>query len=75
MVNNKKVSDSNVIANGFGSYFANIGKQSAEAIPRSMHPSEYYTRTEPNKHTIFMNPTDTYEIAKILGSCKTKKHW
>ncbi len=38
-----------------------------------MHPPEYYTRTEPNKHTIFMNPTDTYEIVKILGSCKNKK--
>ena len=27
----------------------------------------------PNVHTMFMNPTDPGEIAKIIGSCKSKK--
>ena len=32
-----------------------------------------YMREKPNVHTLFMNPTDPGEIAKIVGSCKSKK--
>ena len=59
VVNDKRVSDEQTIANGFAKYFS-----------KSNHRSEYYMKTVPNKHSIFLAPTDPSEINKILGLCK-----
>ena len=56
-----------------GNIIFGIGKQFAEAIPRPTHSPEYYVREKQNMHTMFMNPTYPGEIAKIIGSCKSKK--
>ena len=72
-INDNRVSDEQTIANGFAKYFSSIGQEFAEAIPKSNHTSEYYMKTAPNKHSIFLAPTDPSEINKILGLCKNKK--
>jgi len=71
-VDGRKETDKTVIANGFGKYFSNIGRQFAEVIPPSRHPPEYYIHFPPNKHTMFLSPTDPEEIVTILKSCKNK---
>ena len=50
-----------------------IGKQFAEAISQPNQSPEYYLRENQNVHSMFMNPTDPGEIAKIIGSCKSNK--
>ena len=73
IVDNSKITDANVIANGFGSYFSNIGKTLAESIPKSIKSTDHYMKTGQNKNSIYLNPTDSNEILKILGKCKNKK--
>ena len=72
IINGRTETDPNLIADGFGKYCSGIGKQFAEAIPQPNHSPEYYTSENQNVHTMFMNPTDPGEIAKIIGSCKSK---
>ena len=73
IINGRTETDPNLIADGFGKYFSGIGKQFAEAIPQPNDSPEYCMRENQNVHTMFMNPTDPGEIAKIIGSCKSKK--
>ena len=73
IINGRTETDPNSIADGFGKYFSEIGKQFAEEIRQPNHSPEYYMSENPNVHTMFMNPTDPGEIAKIIGSCKSKK--
>ena len=73
IVDNSKITDANVIANGFGSYFSNIRKTLAESIPKSIESTEHYMKTGQNKNSIYLNPTHFNEILKILGKCKNKK--
>ena len=73
IVDNSKITDANVIGNGLGSYFSNIGKTLAESIPKSIKSTDHYMKTGQNKHSIYRNPTDSNEILKILGKCKNKK--
>ena len=61
------------IANGFGSYFANVGRQFADAIPKANKQPSHYTSCAPNLHSLYLFPTDTNEISKILGKCANKK--
>ena len=75
IINGRTETDPNLIADGFGKYSSGIGKQFAEAIPQSNHSPEYYMSENQNVHTMFMNPTDPGEIAKIIGSCKSKKKY
>ena len=73
VVNDKRETDKTIIANGFGNYFSGIGKQFAEAIPKANKSPEYYLKTGPNVHSLFLNPTYPGEIAKIISSHKPKK--
>ena len=52
-----QVNDETVIANDFCSYFTNIGRQYAEAIPRSMKSPESYLGNSPNLNTMYFTPT------------------
>jgi len=73
IVDNNKVTDVKVIANGFGSYFSSASKHLAESITRSTNTSEYYMDTRQNKHSLYLNPTDPNEIHRILEKCKHRK--
>ena len=64
--NNQTTSDKNVIANKFNDYFVNIGSTLAAAIPQG---GPNYKRYLPpaNEDTIFLEPTSTTEVEKILS--------
>ena len=57
----------------FALIFSNIGKQYAEEIPPSRKTSKSYLKSEPNSKSIYLNPTDPFEIHKIIKSFKAKK--
>ena len=73
IVDGKKETNKETIANGFGSYFANVGRQFADAIPKANKQPSHYTSCAPNLHSLYLFPTDTNEISKILGKCANKK--
>ena len=73
IVDGKKETNKETIANGFGSYFANVGRQFADAIPKANKQPSHYTKCAPNLHSLYLFPTDTNEISKILGKCANKK--
>ena len=73
IVNGDQVDDETVIANEFYSYFTNIGRQYAEAIPKSMKSPESYLGNSPNLNTMYFTPTGPREIETIIKSFKTKK--
>ena len=56
IVNGDKVNDKTVLANEFCSYFTNIGRQYAEAIPRSMKSPELdiHVGNSPNLNTMYV---------------------
>ena len=73
IVNGDQVNDKTMIANEFCSYFTNIGRQYAEAIPRSMKSPESYVGNSPNLKTMYLTPTGPREIEQIIKSFKTNK--
>ena len=73
MVNGNSITDKTQIANEFCTYFAHIRKQYAEAIPPSRKTSKSYVTTAPNPKSLYFNPTDPFEINKIMRSFKAKK--
>ena len=72
-VNGNSITNKKDIANEFCTYFSNIGKQYAEEIPPSRKTSKSYLTSEPNSKSIYFNPTDPFEIQKIIKSFKAKK--
>ena len=66
--------DKTLIANEFCSYFTTIGKQYAEAIPKSNKSPSHYLGNKPNASTMYLFPhTNAGEISKIIKSFQTKK--
>ena len=58
IVDGKKETNKETIANGFGSYFANVGRQFADAIPKANKQPSHYTKCAPNLHS-YLFPIDT----------------
>ena len=74
MVNGVESTDKTIIANEFCSYFTTIGKQYAEAIPKSNKNPSHYLGNKPNASTMYLFPhTNADEISKIIKSFQTKK--
>ncbi len=73
IVNNNVITDTKTIANEFCTYFANVGKKYAEAIPNSRNSPNHYLGTSPNTKSLFLGPTDPNEIKKLIMSFKPKK--
>ena len=42
-------------------------------MPKSIKSTDHYMKTGQNKNSIYLNPTDSNEILKILGKCTNKK--
>ena len=56
-----------------GTYFANVGKDFAHKIPIGKNDIKHYLQKIPNnQHSIFLTPTSSTEITKLIGSLKTK---
>ena len=72
MVNGVKSTDKTLIANECCSYFTTIGKQYAEAIPKSNKSLSHYLGNKPNASTMYLFPhTNAGEISKIIKSFQT----
>ena len=52
------------------SYFANVGRQFVNAIPKANKQPSHYTKCAPNLHSLYLFPTDTNEISKIVRTRK-----
>lgn len=68
--NDVLISDNNDIADSFVSYFSNVGVNLASKIrPR---PMEIENNVKSNGNSIFLKPTDRYEIERIILEMKDK---
>ena len=62
------------IANEFGHYFSTVGKVFAEKTPkRKKSCDEYINHIALNEKSLFLHPTNTTEIMRIISSLKNKK--
>ena len=62
------------ISNILARYFSKVGKNFAGKIPNpTTSISEYLKRLQSNKASIFLNPTDVWEIKKIVAKLLTKR--
>ena len=73
VVNGEQISEKNLIANHFCSYFTNIGKTYASSIPKSDKLFNSYLGSKPNPSSLYFTPTGPTEIITILKACKAKK--
>ena len=72
-IDNMKTTNSKKITNGLCDYFANVGKEFANKIPKGKHDIKYYLDKIPNnQHSIFLTSTTKTEITKLIGSLKNK---
>ena len=67
--NGKKIYEKEDIANTFNEFFSNIGSSLANKIKK---PKRKYKQPEPVNKTIFLRPTSSSEIYKILQELKDK---
>ena len=72
-IDNELVKDPQKIADGFCSFFTEIGKQYADAIGQTNRSFEFYLDHNPSTKSMFFSPTDCLEISKILKLLKPKK--
>lgn len=74
-IGDRETTDEKVIANNFCDVFTSIGPNYANAIPPSTHSFDYYMKLKKNKtkNSLFMAPTDSDEIWKLLKNLKPKK--
>ena len=72
-VNGMKLTDPKGIANEFGSYFANVGKNFAENIKKCKTAvNKYIDRIDRNKSSIFLYPTNPTELTKMINELPNK---
>ena len=61
------------ISNRFAKYFSEVGKQFSNRIPSSLRSiKDYLNLIQSNRSSLFLNPTNTEEIAKIVSNLPNK---
>ncbi len=70
-VNNKSITNNNEITHEFCDYFTNIGQNLASNIPKPKKSFQSHLRNKVNR-SIYLNPTDDEEVAKIISNMKSK---
>ena len=61
------------IANEFGKHFSNIGKLYANKTkPPAKSIDHYNSKIEQNTNSMFLNPTNCYEVSKVIDNLKNK---
>ena len=71
LVNGKYITDKNAIADGFNSFFVNIGPNLASKIPESTTPCTKFIRGDRLSQSIFLSATNEEEITmctKLLNN-------
>ena len=71
--NGSYITDPQMIANDFSTYFSQVGEQFASAIPPATKHFETYLNNVNINKSFFMSPTDPNEIDNIITSLKAKK--
>lgn len=71
-IDNKKIVDSNQIANEFNSYFVNVGKHLFDQIPQSTKHFSNYIVSRVNQ-SMFLDPVHPVNIISICNKLKSKK--
>ena len=62
------------ISNSLAKYFAQVGKKFADKIPSpTTSINDYLKCLQSNKSSIFLNPTDIWEIKRIVNKLPAKK--
>ena len=70
--NNKEITDNKEIANQFNNFFATVGKNLADKIPKSnKKPLDFMTALGNQESTIFVEPVVEPELNKELSSLKS----
>ena len=70
LIGNIEVTNKKEIANGFNSFFANIGTTISDAVPQSTNAFSDYL-TDNCQTNSFMNPTDEHEIINVTKNLKS----
>ena len=70
IVNNYVITDKKSVANGFNTFFTNIGTTLANKIPSTNLSATNYIRQGRLKDSIFLNPTNEEEIRNIIKLLK-----
>ena len=71
-IDGQTITDAQVTANHFNSYFANVASTIRTTIPVSQHSYKHYL-PPPTKNSFFMSPTNTEEVKKVIGKLKPKR--
>ena len=70
--NGREIRNKKDIANGFNSFFINVGPNLAKQIKNPSHVSVENYMQESNKNTMFLDPVDGIEIINIVKSFGNK---
>ena len=71
--NGNIISNSQEISNEFGRYFSSIGKNFADAKKKSkLKVAEYTSEIVINNSTLYLYPTNQFEISKLLSKLPNK---
>ena len=71
--NDHHVTNPDIISNEFCKYFTEVGSKFAAAIPKSQKHFQEYFPGSPVSNSMFLSPTDPFEIHKIIQNLKSKK--
>ena len=71
--NGDYITEPEKIAEGFCTYFSQIGEKFAASIPNATKPYDQYLSCNKTDKSLFMTPTDPDEVDKIITSMKAKK--
>ena len=72
-IRNLLIHDAKKITNTFCKFFANVGKDYANQIPKGNHNIGHYLDKIPqNQQTMFMTPSSKVEIERIIGTLNNK---
>ena len=68
-----KVHDATKVTNHLNRHFANVGESFAKRIPKSNHNLKYYlSKIRKNENCIFMSPTSSTELKKLIDNLPNK---
>ena len=72
-IDNVKKFNAMEISNEFAKYYANVGKNLSDNTPPSKMGLDFYlNKISLNKKSIFLQPTDSLELSKIIRNLKNK---
>ena len=72
IINDIEITDPKDIADTFNEHFSSIAGKLHDSLPVPNYDHTHYTKREPINETIFLSPTDSQEIEKIIRNLKSK---